>query len=268
MVFPPMKLGLQNIALLHRLFLRRWDTTRQNRATIKSVVFDAIHRTQGTIQYPELEKEVLERFRQSAFQKSHWAWYRYQCTKGKYASQFNRMEKWNLSKPAKVKLSKESKMPLTASEPQTVPVTEEVLSGINKAIKGAIAYENAIGGVRKTGITAEVGEILACYHLKLRLCVDPRAQGYDAVDQNGRRVQIKTRRSESEGLPRDAGRIGTFSNHVFDYVVLVLLDHEYRLAEMWRANYRDIWPLVAKQKRRNPNLSTFKKAAERIWPKR
>ena len=243
--------------------------TRQNRVTIKSVVFDAIHRTQGTIQYPELKEQVLERFPQSAFQESqsHWAWYRYQCTKGKYASQFNRMEKRNLSKPAKVKLSSESKTALTASEPQTVPVTEEVLSGINKAIEGALAYENAVGGLRKMGITGEVGEVLACHHLRLQLCVDPRAGGFDAVDGNGRRVQIKARRSESEGLPNDAGRIGTFSKHPFDYVVLVLLDHEYRLAEMWRANYRDIWPLVVKQKRRNPNLSTFKKAAERIWPK-
>jgi len=78
--------------------------TRQNRVTIKSVVFDAIHRTQGTIQYPELKEQVLERFPQSAFQESHWAWYRYQCTKGKYAR-------------------------------------------INKAIEGALAYENAIGGI-------------------------------------------------------------------------------------------------------------------------
>ena len=62
-----------------------------------------------------------------------------------------------------------------------MPVTEEILSGIKKAIKGALAYENAIGGVRKTGIIGEVGEILACYYLKLRLCVDPRAEGFDAV---------------------------------------------------------------------------------------
>ena len=178
------------------------------------------------------------------------------------------MEKWNLSKPAKVKLSNESKTALTASEPQTVPVTEEVLSGINKAIEGALAYENTIGGLRKMGITGEVGEVFACYHLKLRLCVDPRAGGFDAVDCDGRRVQIKTRRSESGGLPRDAGRIGTFSKYPFNYVILVLLDHEYRLAEMWRADYGDILPLLVKQKRRNPNLSTFKKVAERIWPER
>jgi len=242
--------------------------TRQNRVTIKSVVFDAIRRTQGTIQYPELEKEVLERFPQSAFQKSHWIWYRYQCTKGKYASQFNRVEKRNLSKPAEARSSKKTDTAPTTPEIRTVPVTEEILSGICKAIEGALAYENAIGGARKTGITGEVGEVLVWDHLKLRLCIDPRAGGFDAVDGNGRRVQIKTRRSESKGLPNDAGRIGTFSKHPCDYVVLALLDHEYRLSEIWRADYSDLLPLLAKHERRNPNLSTFKKVAERIWPAR
>ena len=147
--------------------------TRQERVTIKSVVFDAIHRTQGTIQYPELEKEVLERFPQSAFQKPHWTWYRYQCTKGKYASEFNRVEKGNLSRPSEAGSSKKSNTAPMTPEIRTVPVTAEILSGINKAIEGARAYENTIGGVRKTGITGEVGEVLVCHHLGLRLCIDP-----------------------------------------------------------------------------------------------
>jgi hypothetical protein len=157
-------------------------------------------------------------------------------------------------------------MVLPTSQIQTLRITPEILCAIKRTIKAAVDYENSTGGTRKIGITGEIGEILACHHLKLRLCIDPRAEGFDALDRKGRRVQIKTRRSESESLPKDAGRIGTFSNHPFDYVILVVLDHQYGLAEIWRTEYQDVMPLVEKHKRRNPNLSYFKKIARRIWP--
>ena len=151
-------------------------------------------------------------------------------------------------------------------EIRTIPITEEILIKMKQVIKASLAYEDAIGGIRKTGITAEVGEIYACYHLKLRLCADPKAKGFDAIDQQGRQVQIKTRRSETMGLPSDLGRLSSFSKHHFDYVVLVILNPDYSLAEMWRAEYIDVLPLIEKHKRRNPNLSSFKKVARRIKP--
>ena len=75
-----------------------------------------------------------------------------------------------------------------------------------------------------------------------------------------------TRRSESEGLPRDAGRVSSFSQHEFDYVLLGILDHQYRLREVWKVDYDDIQPVIQKQKRRNPNLSLFKKVARKVFP--
>jgi len=145
-------------------------------------------------------------------------------------------------------------------------ITEEILSRMKKVIKASLAYEDAVGGIRKTGITAEVGEIYACYHLKLHMWADQKAKGFDAFDRRGLQVQIKTRRSEKEGLPSDLDRLSSFSKHHFDYVVLVILNPDYSLAEMWRAEYRDVLPLIEKHKRRNPNLSSFKKVAGRIWP--
>jgi len=148
-----------------------------------------------------------------------------------------------------------------------IPITEEILSRMKKVIKASLAYEDAVGVIRKTGITAEVGVILACNHLNLHLCVDPKAEGFDAIDQRGRQFQIKTRRSETEGLPSDLGRLSSFLKHHFDYVVLVMLNPDYSLAEIWRAEYRDALPLIVeKYKRRNPNLSSFKKVSRRIWP--
>ena len=68
-------------------------------------------------------------------------------------------------------------------------------------------------------------------------------------------------------MPSDAGRVGTFSEHPYDYALLVILDRKYQLAQIWRVAYDTIEPLIRKHKRRNPNLSSFKRAAKLIWPK-
>jgi hypothetical protein len=164
-----------------------------------------------------------------------------------------------------VKVQQIKKKSIQSFEIQAVPITNEILIAIKRIIKDAVVYENASGGTRKIGITGEVGEVLACCHFKLKLCIYPRVKGYDAIDKHGKRVQIKTRRSESLGLPSDAGRIGTFSKHSFDYVILVILNHDYSMSQLWRAEYRDIIPLIEKHKRRNPNLSYFKKNAKCLW---
>ncbi len=132
----------------------------------------------------------------------------------------------------------------------------------------ALEYEMLTGGNRKLGITAEVGEVLVCHQLGLRLVLDSRSEGFDAVDKDAKKVQIKTRRSEAEGLPRDAGRTGTFSKHPFNYALLALLSNRYELCEIWRANYRRLKPIIDKRKRRNPNLSSFKRVAEKVFENR
>lgn len=106
---------------------------------------------------------------------------------------------------------------------------------------------------------------MACHKLGLKLVLDSRSEGFDALNKDGLRVQIKTRRSESEGLPRDAGRAGVFSKHEFGYALLALLDHKYELCEIWRADYNKLTPIIEKQKRRNPPLSSFKRVGEKIF---
>lgn len=145
-------------------------------------------------------------------------------------------------------------------------VTQDLVENIQKAIDAAIAHQKAVGGKRKLGITGEVGEVLVCKTLGLRLMREDRSEGFDALDAEGKRVQIKTRRSESEGLPRDVGRISTFSRHEFDYALLAILDHDYKLCEIWKAKYEDILPIIEKQKRRNPTLAAYKKVGRIIFP--
>jgi len=147
-----------------------------------------------------------------------------------------------------------------------IVVDNVLVQKVKLAIEAALSYEVATSGKRKLGITGEVGEILVCHKMGLRLMLDPRSVGYDALDSHEQRVEIKTRRSESDGLPRDAGRVSTFSEHKFDYALLGLLDYQYRLCEIWQADYNNLWPIIDKQKRRNPNLSSFKRVAHKVFP--
>ena len=153
------------------------------------------------------------------------------------------------------------------NQPETIKVSRSLVKKINQAIDAALAYEKATGRKRKLGITGEIGEVLVCYRLGLRLVIDPRSAGFDAIDKDGLRVEIKSRRSESEGLPKMAGRTSRFSEHKFDYALLVLLDSDYRIVEVWRAGYNALLPHIVKQKRRDPNLNSFKREGECIIPK-
>jgi len=118
------------------------------------------------------------------------------------------------------------------AEPKAITVNEKLINKVKLAVKAGLSYEKATDGRRKLGITGEVGELLACKQLGLKLVLDARSEGFDAIDKRGLRVEIKSRRSESEGLPRDAGRTSSFSKHKFDYALLVLLDKKYRLREI------------------------------------
>ncbi len=151
--------------------------------------------------------------------------------------------------------------------PETIKVDSKLINNVKSAINVALEYEAATNGKRKLGITGEVGKVLVCHQRGLRLMLDSRSEGFDAVDREGLRVQIKTLRSESEGLPSKAGRTGRFAEHKFDYALLALLDHEYQLCEIWRADYKKLKPIIEAQKRRAPHLSSFKRAGRKIFPK-
>ena len=151
------------------------------------------------------------------------------------------------------------------TEPKAITVNEKLINKVKLAVKAGLSYEKATDGRRKLGITGEVGELLACKQLGLKLVLDTRSEGFDAIDKRGLRVEIKSRRSESEGLPRDVGRTSSFSKHKFDYAILVCLDKKYRLREIWRADYRRLRQIIEKQKRRNPNLASFKRVGEKIF---
>lgn len=149
---------------------------------------------------------------------------------------------------------------------ETLSFSRSILAAVRMAVAAELHYEKATGCGRKFGITGEVGEILVCQALGMRLVKDPRAEGFDAVDAKGLRVQIKTRRSESGDLPREAGRLSRFSSHDFDYALMGILSRDYRLVEIWKADFAHLKPVIAKQKRANPTIRQFKAVGSRVYP--
>jgi len=149
--------------------------------------------------------------------------------------------------------------------PKTIEIDNKIINKVKLAIDVALECEAVTNGKRKLGVTGEVGEVLVCQQRGLKLVLDSRSEGFDAIDKHGLRVQIKTRRSESEGLPSNTGRTSRFSKHEFDYALLALLDHKYQLCEIWRADYIKLKPIIEKQKRRDPSLSSFKNVGEPIF---
>ncbi|MCZ7393604.1 MAG: hypothetical protein ABOK23_11105 [Candidatus Methanoperedens sp.] len=149
---------------------------------------------------------------------------------------------------------------------EKITIDGSIIKKVNLAIEAELAYEAQTHGKRKLGITGEVGEILVCGRLGLQLVLDSRSEGYDAIDKDGLKVQIKTRRSESQELPRNSGRTGRFSKHPFDYALLVLLDPAYQLHEVWRADYAKLNPKIEKQERRDLSISYFKRVGRKIYP--
>lgn len=151
-------------------------------------------------------------------------------------------------------------------ELKTFVVSDVILGAAAGAIQAELGCQQATNCGRKFGITGEIGEILICRALGLQMVQDPRSQGFDAVDAQGKYVQIKTRRGESGELPKDSGRLSTFSAHECDYALLGILGKGYTLVAVWKADFTRLKPIIHKHKRANPNIRQFKTIGEQVYP--
>ena len=61
--------------------------------TIKQLVVDFVHRCDGRVDYEALTAEVRKHFPTSKWQKTHWAWYRYQIIHGRFKGLFSEDER-------------------------------------------------------------------------------------------------------------------------------------------------------------------------------
>jgi len=149
---------------------------------------------------------------------------------------------------------------------KTSMINDECMNLVDQITDLAIQYENYFDGKRKLGITGEIGEILTCKELNLKLVLDSINPGYDALDVNNKKVQIKACRSETLEISPNKSNIGSFSKHIYDYALMILLGRNYEIKEIWKADYSKLEPILSKKKKSNPKIREFKKVAELVYP--
>lgn len=69
----------------------------------------------------------------------------------------------------------------------------------------------------------------------------------------------------TDGSASRLAMMSTFSKRRFDYALLALLDVDYHVAEIWRAEHAQVANPIKKEKRRNPNLTSFQDKAKLFW---
>ena len=118
---------------------------------------------------------------------------------------------------------------------------------------------------RGLGVTPELAELYACQKLGLKRMPSGN-RGFDAIDQGGKRYQIKGRAPNQGAIVNPAGRVGRFVNFDFDYALLVMLGSDLRPREIWRANAESLKVEQAKvrNERAGIHVATFQRIGERL----
>lgn len=112
-----------------------------------------------------------------------------------------------------------------------IAISDEIIEKLNSAIETSLDFEQLTK--KQLNITSIVGEVLACRVHNLKLMVDDINEGFDALDQNGKRVQIKTRRYKGVKSALTGPLLDKKYDTPFDYAVLVLLDEKYKLMDSY-----------------------------------
>lgn len=119
------------------------------------------------------------------------------------------------------------------------------------------------------GITGECGELAAAQLLNLQLA-DARTPGYDAIDESGKRIQIKTRLVQD--VKKLSGRMGAIKlESEFDSVMLVLMQNDYEPVAIYEASREQVKQALGKTNARSRQrgmlaLTEFKSLGVQRWP--
>ena len=110
-------------------------------------------------------------------------------------------------------------------------------------------------------LTGLIGELSVCKLLKLRW--DP-SSGYDAVDRDKNRVQIKTRRDSKGGPINSVGTVGKFTNFDFDYALYAELDTDFDVFSVYKIE-KDVLPSLIKRKDNALTVHGFRKHGKEVF---
>ena len=100
------------------------STARKSYRTIKSLVLDHVHRKSGNVDYDTLTAEVRQHFAESAWKKTHWAWYKHQIVSGRFRDMFSDSEREALRNGRAMAATKRS-----LEESPVLPASESMRRG-------------------------------------------------------------------------------------------------------------------------------------------
>ena len=141
---------------------------------------------------------------------------------------------------------------------------ERILESVRQA---AIDYQELTG--KPFGITGEFGECMTAKLLGLELA-KARQKGYDAIDKDGHKIEIKSRRLRDEN-PRSATFDGIRIKDDWDCLMLILFDEKFAPKAIYGAS-KDKLRAVLDKPGRNPKkkgslpIKKFISLGEKIWP--
>ena len=117
---------------------------------------------------------------------------------------------------------------------------------------------------------ADYAEKIAVEYMGLTR-VGKEVRGYDAVDKNKKKYQIKGRRTTRHNGSRQLGVIRNLDEKLFDYLVAVIFNEDFSVNEIWKAPYRFVKDNSRFSKHQNghilianTNLLSTGKGVERI----
>ncbi|WP_417626395.1 hypothetical protein [Pararhodobacter aggregans] len=145
--------------------------------------------------------------------------------------------------------------------------TAEILADVKRL---AVEYYLATG--KPLGVTGEIAEAEVGRLLGLDL-LEARSPGYDALRRVGDRVETIQIKGRWKRQGRDWGRVPSINtDQPFDVVMLVLMQGDYEVFEIWQASREavvgrlDLPGSRARNERRAMAVAQFKAIATQIWP--
>ena len=168
-------------------------------------------------------------------------------------------------------------MTLTCDQMTLTCDQRELLKYLQKVANQRVCEEGTF-----TEFTGIIGELAACQQFGYRW---KSSTGYDAKDENCKKIQIKTRRRQTSTKFRSGtlGRFGKknedkYTYDHFDIGILVILDHEFKIKKVWESDSSKIQKREHEKRVKNADgslkpllngltINQFQGIAKPIWPK-
>jgi hypothetical protein len=121
---------------------------------------------------------------------------------------------------------------------ETIEINNNIEECLQEAIQVSLRFEQLTG--KQLNITPTIGEFYACKKYNLKWVLNDINMGYDAIDINNKKVQIKTRRYKGKPASLTGPLLNKKFEVTYDYALLVLLDSEYCLLKIIKVEAQEI----------------------------